>query len=458
MAKATYVKEITGPTGKKKYQANVWHKGLFYASKVFDSKSLAVAFKETEELKAVKGGPTAAQRAQVREENECLARPMGHWADLYVTAHADEHGATRLADYRLVGHLVADTPLIAFSGRAGARLIVSLGKAWYTDRRPRTTKPRAEGSPAQKPLKHITVRHRLTALMRLIGFAKSELDDAAEKSGKALVKFTMPVLKELFKDYKLPPAHADPRHRQATDEECRRLLAHFGAKSDMGEFVQMVDETGARLGEIRLATGSNVDIFTVGGQVVGGCLTLLKHKTFAKVGIRHIPLSMYAAQILDRRKASFGQECLFPGLPSKDFVCKTFDAACALMEFDEKLLIKDFRRSFINRNKAHAPKMDLVHIVGNSSMLPEALTQREKATSAAVGHVDDKMTATYSVPDMEENARIFTRTSRNPLIRSRPGVADSSELEAAKENFARLQAQLSDALSQIARLQVRDVS
>ncbi len=65
-AKATYVKEITGPTGKVKYQAEVWHKGVFYGSKTFDARPLAVAYKEAELLKAVKGGPTAAQRAQER--------------------------------------------------------------------------------------------------------------------------------------------------------------------------------------------------------------------------------------------------------------------------------------------------------------------------------------------------------------------------------------------------------
>ena len=53
MAGAPAIKEITTKTGKTKYQAQVWHKGLFYASKTFDSKPLARAFKERELTKAV---------------------------------------------------------------------------------------------------------------------------------------------------------------------------------------------------------------------------------------------------------------------------------------------------------------------------------------------------------------------------------------------------------------------
>ncbi len=36
MSAATHIKQITTKDGKTKYQAQVWHKGVFYASKTFD--------------------------------------------------------------------------------------------------------------------------------------------------------------------------------------------------------------------------------------------------------------------------------------------------------------------------------------------------------------------------------------------------------------------------------------
>ena len=43
MAAATTIKVIKTKTGKAKFQAQVWHKGVFYASKTFDIESLVRA-------------------------------------------------------------------------------------------------------------------------------------------------------------------------------------------------------------------------------------------------------------------------------------------------------------------------------------------------------------------------------------------------------------------------------
>jgi hypothetical protein len=116
------------------------------------------------------------------------------------------------------------------------------------------------------------------------------------------------------------------------------------------------EHCATRLADYRLAGRLRADtpLLAFSGRA-GGRPTLLKHKTAAKVGTRYIPLSMYAAQILARRTASFGMGLLFPDLTSKDWVCKSFDAACTLLSINDNLLIKDFRRAFINRNKAHVP-------------------------------------------------------------------------------------------------------
>jgi copper chaperone len=111
MVAATAIKEITTKTGKMKYQAQVWHKGLLYASKTFDSRPLARAFKERELTKAVQGAllPAAQRRAQ-READTAVDQTMGQWATLYLAEFANRHCATRLADCSLVGRLLAQTP------------------------------------------------------------------------------------------------------------------------------------------------------------------------------------------------------------------------------------------------------------------------------------------------------------------------------------------------------------
>jgi hypothetical protein len=62
---------------------------------------------------------------------------------------------------------------------------------------------------------------------------------------------------------------------------------------------------------------------------------------------------------------------LFKALaPNAKAVCKLFDALCNEVHIED-LQIKDFRRGFINRNKYSASSMDLVKIMGTSSLLNE---------------------------------------------------------------------------------------
>jgi integrase len=455
MAAATTIKEVKTQSGKTKYQAQVWHKGVFYASKTFDLLSLARAYKE-EALKLVVQGKLqpASVRASARAANADLDRPMSHWAELYaqpvagkvrgsdiVAGPRPRHSSSRLSDYLLVGRLLADRTLRDFDGKAGAQLIEQLAHDWRHDRRPRSKQPRLADAPPPRPLKENTVRLRLTALLRLIRFAKSKLPTAAS--------FELPAIDELF-EFKLPPAHGEPRKREPTDAELAQLLRHFGADSEYSHFLRVIDETGCRLSEVRSATGSDVHFFVVAGQVVGGYLTLSKHKTSAKKGTREVPLSLFAAQLLHERKQRVGDGRLFGGIGSKDRVCKDFDEACRVLSIDD-LQIKDSRRAFINRNKYCVAHVDMVHIVGESSLLDSAsITDSERNVRDAVGHASIHTTSGYSRPRLEELAHVFTRTSRWARVAAllQP---PARQPERATDDVAALQKVLADTLARLAR-------
>lgn len=66
--------------------------------------------------------------------------------------------------------------------------------------------------------------------------------------------------------------------------------------------------------------------------------------------MRDVPLSLQGARLLHARKLKHGDGQLFPGLGDTNKVCKDFDTLCSEVGLHD-LLIKDFRRSFINRNK-----------------------------------------------------------------------------------------------------------
>jgi hypothetical protein len=208
-----HIKQVCTPAGKVKFQAQVWFKGTFYAFKTFDSRPLAASYKEKSLREIVEGKllPAAERKAQ-RLADLNLSRLMVDWAQDYVVAHADKHCKTRLADYLLVGTLLAVKSLEDFNGKNGARHIEQLMTEWRHSRQPRSNKPRLADAPPTKPLSDNTVRLRLTALTRLIRFAGSRLPDKAA--------FTTPNLDALF-EFSLPPAHANPRQRVPTEHELK---------------------------------------------------------------------------------------------------------------------------------------------------------------------------------------------------------------------------------------------
>jgi integrase len=444
MAQATYVKEVATAGGKKKYRAEIWHKGVFYTSKTFDVRSLAVRFKEVELVKAIKGTlQSAAVRKQQRTADADLNQSIAYWAQRYVVENPGAHGKTRLNDYLLVGRLLADKTLRHFDGKTGAQLIKQLSKDWELDRLPRSLSPVTPAKPIE-PLKENTIRLRLSALMRLLHFAKTELPPGA--------KYQSPAMDELF-EFTMPPAHAIPRTREPSDSEYGRLLAQLDGEGDFADFLKIIDETGCRLGEVLSAKEGNVDLFLFGGTIIGGCLRLENHKTIKKTKEkRHVPLSLWAAQVFANRIVdTVGDAALFKSLGNADAVCKTFDETCRAVEI-ENLVIKDFRRAFINRNKYCLSSMDLFQVVGKSSLLTsKEATDSEKAVLAAVGHTSLKTTAGYSVVDVQGLAQVFTRTSR--MSRVALGADTSATVDAKDvEEMASLQAELAKTLQKMCSL------
>jgi hypothetical protein len=124
-------------------------------------------------------------------------------------------------------------------------------------------------------------------------------------------------------------------------------------------------------------------------------------------------------------------------------VCKQFDAACSTLCIND-LLLKDFRRAFINRNKDQAglSTWDLISVLGESSVLKKP-TATEKRVQIAVGHEDAGTTASYSVADMREMSEVFTRTSRllRVLADKSPGRPTGSNAASIQEKIAALLAE-----------------
>lgn len=421
-----YVKEVKTQSGKTKYRAEVWYQGKFYTSKTFDSRTIAVSFKERQYKEAVAGRLLpAAERRQQRTVQSSLLHPMSHWAELFIAESANELGKSRLNEYRLVGELTADKSLKDFQGKTGAQLLKTLKKQWEGEPRLKCCPSRGRNASEERRLKPATVRLRLTALLRLIEFAHCHLPEEAE--------FVPPTLK-LVK-FKLPPSYATPRTVEPSDEEYSRLLRHFGEGSEFGQLLQVIDETGCRLGEILRAHASQVDLFWSEDSIMGGCLTLNKHKTAHQTNQpRYIPLSLKAATLLARRIELQGTKPLFAGLGPTDKVCKTFDDARAELGISD-LLIKDFRRAFINRNKGCISQLDMLKIVGQSSLLDLSKpSASDAAIQDAVGHTSSKTTAGYSVPDMQYLSKVFTRTSRWGRVCGGPSTlpmsTDDAEVEA----------------------------
>lgn len=425
------IKVVIDAKGKKKYQAQVWFKGSFMGSKTFDSSAQARKYHERCITDAIeKTMVSASGRREQRLISEGLHRSMHEWAELYIQHPEHPLSHNRKTEYLLVGRLTARYTLKDFQGNSGLKLLVELKHLWFAGRE-LSTQP--ETGAQIQPLSPNTIRLRLTALRKTIQFAASHLPDE------------VPYKPIPYGELKLPAAHESPRVRLPKDSEYSRLIRHFGRDSDMAEFLESVDETGCRLSEITGATKADIEFFWVGEQLVGGCLTLKKHKTQHKVAKpRYVPLSLFAAEIFWRRCQQHDAGSLFPSLKTNDAVCKQFDSACSALCIEE-LLVKDFRRAFINRNKNQAglSTWDLMSVVGESSVLKKT-TAAEKRVQTAVGHEDAGTTAGYSVADMREMSEVFTRTSRllGVLADASPGSGPSgSNAASIQEKIAALLAE-----------------
>lgn len=436
------IKEKKGSNGKVRYQAQVWFEGKFITSKTFASRALAVEYKKQKLKEAASGALKSAKERKAQRTNEAmLDRSMAEWARLYVEAHSREHSGKRLAEYDLVGRLLEGKSLRAFSGKAGGELIARLAEEWRYTRLPRSRAPGAQCS-SDAPISDQTLRLRLSALDRLIRFAISKLPEAVDFRGP-----TKPF------GFKLPPAHRTKRARQPSDSEYAALLKYFGANSDMGHLLRLLDETGCRLSEVSQACGSAVVLFGIAGQLLGGALILHKHKTAAAVGSRVVPLSRHAAEVVYARKTLHGDGALFPAWKGSDEICKKFDEARRALSIED-LVAKDFRRAFINRNVRNVPAVEMLHVVGNSSLIDKKqLSDGERTVQAAVGHTSLETTLGYVTPEHQRLAQVFTQTSRWPrMVQLIASPEDAGSASTSFEETLDLERELAKLLARMAHV------
>ncbi len=428
------VKQVTSSSGKTKWRATVWWRGAYISQATFDTKGLANAYEKTELERAIKGAAVPASvRREEREAAEALRVPMSSLVPGYLKEN--KHGDKRAAEYRLVGRLLADWTLADFQGEEGGRLIKRLLNDWRHLRLPRTLKAGAICA-SKAPVASQTLRLRMTALLRLIEYGRKHLP--------AGTVFYPP---EDAYNFALPPAHENKRERRASDVELADLLRHVGVDSAFGQYLRVMDETGCRLSEISNATGAAVAFFGHDGEVLGGSLTLKKHKTAASVGTRVVPLSLLAARILHARKNLHGDGRLFPDLPVPNEICKDFDEACEANGIED-LMMKDMRREFISRNLREVSGVELRAFFGNSSLIEE--TPGDKVVMSAAGHTKPETTQGYTAPEQEEISFIFSKTSRWPRVQALIQGRAAQATERKAHMYARLR-ELSSALEGAAR-------
>lgn len=396
------IKLIQSKNGKLRYQAIVYYERKFVCSKTFDSLTLAKKYKKTKYEDAVRGiTKPAAVRREERAREKGLNRPMSQWAEQFVQANVSSIGRTRLNEYLLVGRLIDKYSLKDFQGKHGEKLIDKLATEWQYLHF--TTGMR--GSPLNKPGQPIaaqTLRLRLTALQKLIKFAIRELPDG--------ITFARPDWENISDK---PSAHAGARTRLPSDSEYEALLAHIGVDSDLGQLLQVIDDTGCRLGEVLNACGRDIELFADGsGALAGGKLTLPHHKTDKYIGLREVPLSLHAAQILKRRKDKYGNGKLFVALGKSDDVCKRFRASCKAKGITN-LFIKDFRRGFITRSARALSDFERAKIWSSSSLdSPHQPDNSCQQVSAAVGHTRQQTTVGYFQPEWIDISKRLTNASR----------------------------------------------
>lgn len=448
MAEHKGITVIEKAGGKKSYQVRVYYKRQFIASTTVDSLALAREFKKRTLEAAIRGTALpACERREQRKLAATLDRPMRDWAALYTEANTrkldtnrSKHGKSRLQEYELVGRLLGDLTMRDFAGQAGGKRIEQLAMDWRFMHFVRGCKAGAPVHTPGKPIADQTLRLRLSALDRLIAYAMDEMPEALNFVGPK--KPT---------DYAPPPAHSQKRDRLPTREEFAALLKHFGVDSDMGEFLRVIDESGCRLSEISTLRGDCIEFHGAEGHVLGGTLTLQRHKTAKRVGTRKVPLSRYAAQVLQARKAQFGDGALFPGLPgAADDIAKAFDKACAALKSDG-LQIKDFRREFISRNLRTVPALELMSVFGQSSCIElSQLSTAERHTQNTVGHTRATTTLGYVTPELRGMAQAFTANSRWPAVAALLNPA--SQAAAASEEVAVLEREMGELLARMRKL------
>lgn len=405
-SKLKHIKVLTDPeSGKERYQVRVYYRREFIASGVFDTAALARTFYKRTYEAAVRGEAKPAKaRRQQRQMESKLDQPMNAWAETFVKLNPSHITKGRLNDYILIGRLLGSRKLRDFQGKAGGQLIQELREEWkFTHFR------RGIGSVLEyKPEKEVssqTLRLRLSALDVLIEFASRELPDG--------VDWKDPVMPF---GYTKPPAHSNPRTRLPSNDEFMKLLVYFGEESDMGEFLQVVDETGCRASEILNTCGNDITLFGGNGAVTGGVLTLLYHKTQRYIGKRDVPLAQHAAEILGRRKETYENGSLFPNLVSIYSVCDDLDAAYTKLGISG-LQLKDFRRAFITRSTSTLSDLERAKIIGPSALRGlKRLDNASETVKTAVGHSRVTTTLSYVVSEEEKMANQLTSASRWPEI------------------------------------------
>lgn len=392
-------------SGKKRFKVRVYYQRAFIKSGIFDSPALARTFyKKTYEAAVREEAKPAKVRRQQRQADAKLDQPLRDWAEIFVQKNPRHLKKNRLSEYLLVGRLLGKRTLRDFGGKAGGELISELDAKWRFMRFERGVR----GEPKYNPNKKISaqsLRLRLSALNVLLKFASDKLPEGVE--------WNTPIMPF---GYDKPAAYDNPRTRLPSDHEFMTLLRRFGEQSDMGEFLQVIDETGCRLSEILNACGDDIKLFKHNDTVTGGALKLIHHKTAATTGEREVPLAQHAAEILWQRKEKYGDGKLFPQLTSTDSVCKCFDAACKELGIDS-LQIKDFRRAFVTRSILVLSDLERAKIVGSSSLTSQKkLDNASETVKTAVGHSRPKTTLGYVVTNEEKTATRLTWASRLPKI------------------------------------------
>ena len=169
------IKLVIDGNGKKKHQAQVWFKGKFICSAMFDSKAQAKEYHERSLLNVVKGAlVSASERREQRFISEGLHRSMHEWAELYIAHPEHPLKKNRKTEYLLVGRLTARYALKDFQGNSGLKLMVELKHLWFAGRE---LSSQPEPGAQVRPLSANTIRLRLTALRKIIQFAASHLPD-----------------------------------------------------------------------------------------------------------------------------------------------------------------------------------------------------------------------------------------------------------------------------------------